>query len=87
MQYCVATFHSVHDALYFEKVFKEIGLNLQLIPVPREISSSCGIAARFSTTYRSDFEKAIADKNLEIDEIFTLEEKPRKRKSLFDLLD
>ncbi|NLC77169.1 MAG: DUF3343 domain-containing protein [Clostridia bacterium] len=87
MEYCVATFHSVHEALHFEQVLKKAGLQLQLIPVPREISSSCGIAARFAPEARPDFEAAIAQHGLEVDEIHVLQEKPRKKKSLFSLLD
>ncbi|NLL18539.1 MAG: DUF3343 domain-containing protein [Clostridia bacterium] len=86
MEYCVATFHSVHEALHFEKVLKETGLKLQLIPVPREISSSCGIAARFSPESRPEFEAAIAKHRLDVDSIHVLKEKPRK-KNLLSFLD
>lgn len=42
------TFHSVSQALRFEKLALSQGVAVTLIPVPRIISSSCGIAARFS---------------------------------------
>lgn len=45
--YYVATFHSVSQALRFEKVLLTQGVTVKLIPVPRVLSSSCGIAARF----------------------------------------
>lgn len=79
MQYCVVTFHSVHDALHFEKTLKKAGLNLQLIPVPREISSSCGIAAKFSPEERNKFEQAILQENLEIEQIYLLENLEQKK--------
>lgn len=85
MEYCVATFPSVHDALQFEKTLKEAGLKLQLIPVPREISSSCGIAAKFSPEHLSEFEKTIIEYQLNVDEIHVLKEKQNK-KSLLNLL-
>jgi hypothetical protein len=44
----VATFHSVSQALRFEKLLVQRGLDIKMIPVPRVISSSCGIAARFN---------------------------------------
>lgn len=75
MDYCVATFRSVHDALYCEQKLKEIGLNLQLIPVPREISSTCGIAARFPVEERDNFVTAIEEQELTIIQIHTLTEK------------
>ncbi|GEM_PF-254305 len=42
------TFPSTHEALAFEKSCRKLELNMALIPVPRMISSSCGLAARFS---------------------------------------
>ena len=45
--HCVATFHSVSQALQFEKLLLSMKLAVKLLPVPRVISSSCGIAARF----------------------------------------
>ena len=45
--YYVATFHSVSQALRFEKLLLSQGVTIKLIPVPRVLSSSCGIAARF----------------------------------------
>lgn len=43
------TFPSVHHALKFESNFKG-KLHFELIPVPREISSSCGVAAKILET-------------------------------------
>ena len=47
------TFNSTHQALMSEKTLKELGYGVRLIPVPRNISASCGLAARISI---SDFE-------------------------------
>ena len=46
--YYVATFYSTSQALRFEKIMKSNGQQVTMIPVPRIISSSCGIAARFA---------------------------------------
>lgn len=81
--FCVATFHSVHEALQFEKIIKAAELHLQLIPVPREISSSCGIAAKFSPDIREKIENIIAKEQLEVDGVYVLEEKAKK-KSILD---
>ena len=40
----VITFPSTHYALKAEKVLKGAGLEIEVIPVPRELSSSCGLA-------------------------------------------
>lgn len=41
----VFTFHTVSEALYFEKALKKEKLIVRLRPVPRMISSSCGTCA------------------------------------------
>ncbi len=50
----IATFDSTHHALKFEKTLKESSIKLVVMPVPREISASCGLAVKFSI---DDFEK------------------------------
>ncbi len=45
---CVAAFHATYAVLKAEKTLKGLGISVKLIPVPRQISSNCGIAVRFS---------------------------------------
>ncbi|HUL23625.1 MAG TPA: DUF3343 domain-containing protein [Thermodesulfobacteriota bacterium] len=45
---CVFLFESVHRVMRAEKVLKEKGIEVDLIPVPREISSDCGVAVEVS---------------------------------------
>lgn len=40
----IITFESTHYVMKAEKIFKENGLKVSLIPTPRDISSDCGIA-------------------------------------------
>ncbi len=48
MNYGVVLFHTTTSALRSEKILKGTGLEVKLIPTPRELSSDCGIALRFS---------------------------------------
>ena len=41
---CVFIFNSIHRVMKAEKLLKGRGLPVDLIPVPREISSDCGVA-------------------------------------------
>ena len=50
----VATFDNTHHALSFEKTLKENGIKLTIMPVPREVSASCGLSVKF---YYEDFDK------------------------------
>jgi len=69
--YHVVIFKSVHHALRSEKLLKEAGIPHKLIPVPRHLSSDCGVCLRFTADLRSRVEDALAGK-VEISEICPL---------------
>ncbi|MBM4444348.1 MAG: DUF3343 domain-containing protein [Chloroflexi bacterium] len=46
-QHGVVLFYSMSHALWAEKLFKGTGIPVKLIPVPRQLSSDCGICLRF----------------------------------------
>jgi hypothetical protein len=43
----VVLFYSTSAAIRAEKLTKEAGLKVKLIPVPRQLSSDCGLSLRF----------------------------------------
>lgn len=45
----LATFFSHFGAMRFRRLCRARGVDVELMPVPRAISSSCGTCARFST--------------------------------------
>lgn len=47
--FTVALFESVSHALRAEKLIKAQGIACKLIPVPRHLSSDCGVCLRFKT--------------------------------------
>jgi hypothetical protein len=71
LEYHVILFDSVHHALRSEKILKEIGIPHKLIPVPRHISSDCGICLRFTADLRNRIEDVLTAK-VEIREIRSL---------------
>ena len=44
----IAIFHSIHRVLKAEKILKQAGVEFPLIPVPRQLTSDCGLALRFA---------------------------------------
>jgi hypothetical protein len=44
----VFIFESIHRVMKAEKLLKGEGIKIDLIPVPREISSDCGVAIELS---------------------------------------
>jgi len=66
----VAIFQSIHKVMKAEKVLKGVPLDILLIPVPRQLTSDCGLAIRFSLDLRSAIEAALAGAGLSIVEIW-----------------
>ena len=54
---CIATFDVTTMALMFEKKCRVAGFTVKIIPVPRKISASCGLAC----SYPCEAEAAIRD--------------------------
>jgi hypothetical protein len=67
-EYHVILFDSVHHALRSEKILNDVGIPHKLIPVPRHISSDCGICLRFTADLKTRIEDAL-DGKVEIREI------------------
>ena len=67
-QYSVMLFKAVSYVLKAEKILKKEGLPHKLIPVPKHISSDCGICLRFESAIQSNIEAALLNK-VEIEEI------------------
>jgi hypothetical protein len=70
---CVAIFHSVHRVLQAEKVLKAAGLDICLIPAPRQLSADCGLAIRFTRQSLPHIETSLLQADLAIAEIWVME--------------
>lgn len=55
-KYVVFLFPSVSHALKAEKILKAAGIAHKLIPVPRHISSDCGVCIRITEDKQQDVE-------------------------------
>ncbi len=47
MDYCLIALSSAYAAIAAQKLLRAEGVPFQVMPVPREVSASCGIALRF----------------------------------------
>lgn len=61
---CVAIFHSIHRVMKAEKILKGGKLEILLIPVPRQLTSDCGLAIRYARGARDEVEAALAEAQL-----------------------
>jgi len=57
--YVVFLFPSVSYALKAEKILKAAGIAHKLIPVPRHISSDCGVCLRITEDRQQDVEEEL----------------------------
>ena len=63
---CLATFETTHMALLFEKTCRKEGLAVRIVPVPRKLSSSCGLACRYPCDHRGDVERLATEHSIDV---------------------
>ncbi len=78
----VAIFHSIHRVMKAEKLLKQAGKSILLIPVPRQLTSDCGLAIRFAQELRGEVEELLSDSGLIVQELYL-----RQRKDFIRLED
>ena len=66
----VAIFLSVHKVMKAEKILKKEKMEMLLIPVPRQLTSDCGLAIRYAETERVEIEAILTRENLSPEELF-----------------
>lgn len=71
-QALVVTFPSTHQALKFDRKFKSRGPAFQLMPVPRQISSSCGLAAKVTDLDWEQLLLQLTAADIEYDAVYLL---------------
>lgn len=68
----IITVHQLTDALLLEEKAKEVEPDFRLIPVPRAISSSCGLAGK-SNLEISKIKEILSQNKIEPDGIYKQE--------------
>jgi len=68
-EYSVVLFFSTSSAIRTEKLARKQGVNVKLIPVPRHLSSDCGICLRFRSTDTKSIKNILDKEIIEYDSI------------------
>jgi hypothetical protein len=68
---CIFLFESVHQVMRAEKVLKREGMEVDLIPVPREISSDCGVALELPLGLREEALRLFKENGISIMKCYT----------------
>ena len=63
---CIATFDTTHMALFFERSCRNGGIKVKIVPVPREISSSCGLACSYPCDDEKNVKAIAAERSIEV---------------------
>ena len=69
-EYYLIVFKNTHDAIQGEKVLKEEGLNVIIMPTPTYITKSCGISVRFNISDVEKVKEIIGQDKMEIKNMY-----------------
>ena len=72
-QKTVFLFPASSHAIRAERFFQEAGLDAKLIPVPRHLSSDCGLCVRLPRAQRERAEAVAAERKMVIEGIHNLD--------------
>ncbi len=67
----VFLFESIHRVMRAEKILKGVGISVDLIPVPREINSDCGVAIEVDIGLGEEVLRMLEENKISILECYT----------------
>jgi hypothetical protein len=77
--YGIITFGNTSAALKAEKILKKEEREFMLIPTPREISASCGLALKFRPMYLQEYYQILNAENVHFEKVYLIQEQNRKK--------
>jgi hypothetical protein len=77
--YYIAVFDSTHYALKFEKIIRAGGFKINIMPVPREITASCGISAKLEVDEINNIMALAVKENLKVQGFYHVESENGKK--------
>jgi len=72
--FAVILVHSAGHAVQAERVLVRAGLQVKLIPTPRQLSSDCGAALRIPAADRQSSQEVLLEAGVDIDRVEVLTE-------------
>lgn len=70
--YSVVIFYSTSAAIRAESLAKKVNLKVKLIPVPRHLSSDCGICLQFNNEDKQSIKEILVERKIEYDDIYEI---------------
>jgi len=72
LEFSVVLFHSASHAIRAEKVLRQAGYEIKMIPTPRQLSSDCGMALRCDRTLEGQIAATLKESNVPLMGIFAI---------------
>ncbi len=79
--FCIITFPTTSHVLRAEGLLKSNGIQVEVIPVPRAISSDCAISIKLNCAQKSEAIKLLQANGIAYEGVHTI--KPPRRKTFF----
>ena len=70
--YSIVLVYSTGHAIHAEKLIKDAGFNCRLVPIPRHLSSDCGVSVKIEQKDKEDVLKVLKKYNFEFDNLHDL---------------
>lgn len=77
--YGVITFSSTSYALKAEKVMKKIEKPHMIIPTPREISASCGLALKLKQSFVEEYYQILVGEKVPVEGVYMIDVEGRNK--------
>ncbi len=71
---CIATFEVTSMALLFERTCRKHNIAAKVVPVPRKLSSSCGLACEFPCESGDHVRSLCAERKIDVESFHELED-------------
>ena len=69
----VLIFNSVHKVMSVEKALKQAGVDIKVMPVPRKLSSDCGLAISFNLDEYERISELLDETGITAEEAYRLD--------------
>lgn len=70
--YSIVIFYSTSAAIRAESLAQKVNLKVKLIPVPRNLSSDCGICLQFNNEDKQSIKEILVERKIEYDDIYEI---------------
>ncbi len=70
--HCLATFDITSMAVLFERVCRKEGIAAKIVPVPRRLSTSCGLACEFPCEEEERVRELCGKKHVDVSDFHSL---------------